>query len=401
MIWVSRGARFTIGAAIVAGGIGLAFAAGRVLLLVLIAVILAAGLEPLIAWIRGRFGIGRGPTILIVYGAFFVAVVGLVTIVLPAAIAQFGAGLDRLPAFLDRIGVWATDLKPPALAAVVVRLVDAARRVVAPAFPTLPSASEVVGVGMTVVETIVTVITILAVVYYWLVEHARLQRFALAFVPADRRAGIRDTWNEVETRLGMWVRGQLILMVTIGLATGAACTLLGVPGSLLLGLISGLTEAIPLVGPFLGAVPAVVMAATVSPQLAITVAGVYLVLQLIEGNVLVPIVMRHSVGISPFLVILSLLVGGAVGGLLGAFLAVPIAAAAELMVEGLQAREEPVAQDPTAALDDDDHPDADDLTDAPDAPSGPDGAGPSIEPTLVPDPLSRRASAMASTARIV
>jgi hypothetical protein len=143
------------------------------------------------------------------------------------------------------------------------------------------------------------------------------------------------------------------------------------------------------------------MAATVSPQLAITVAGVYLVLQLIEGNVLVPIVMRHSVGISPFLVILSLLVGGAVGGLLGAFLAVPIAAAAELMVEGLQAREEPVAQDPTAALDDDDHPDADDLTDAPDAPSGPDAAGPSIEPTLVPDPLSRRASAMASTVRIV
>ncbi len=367
MAWVSRGAWFTIGAALVVGGIAMAFAAGRVLLLVLIAVILAAGLEPLIAWIRGRFRLSRGPAILVVYGAFLVAVVGLVTIVLPAAIAQFGGAIDRLPSFLDRIGVWAAGLQPPPVAASIVRLVDAARRMVAPSSANLPSTTDVMGVGLTVAEMLVTTVTILAVVYYWLVEHARLQRFALAFVPEHRRAGVRATWNEVENRLGMWVRGQLILMLAIGIATAAACTILGVPGALLLGLVSAVTEAIPLVGPFLGAVPAVVMAATVSPQLALAVAGVYLVLQLIEGNVLVPVVMRHNVGISPFLVILSLLVGGAVGGLLGAFLGVPVAAAIELMAEGLQAREEPVAQDPTAIVDQGD--DArDDPIDGPGAP---------------------------------
>lgn len=352
MEWVNRGARFTIGAVLVVGTIALAFEAGRVLLLVLIAVILAAGLEPLIGWMRARFGLGRGPAILVVYGTFLVALVCLVSIIVPAAIDQFGKAVDRLPSFLDRVGVWGAGLRPPPVAASVVRLADAARRVVAPNTTVLPSAGDVVGVGLTVAETLVTVVTILAVVYYWLVEHARLQRFALAFVPEVHRAGVRATWNEVETRLGMWVRGQLILMVAIGIATAAACTLLGVPGALLLGLASALTEAIPLVGPFLGAVPAVVMAATVSPQLALAVAGAYLVLQLIEGNVLVPVVMRHSVGISPFLVILSLLIGGAVGGLLGAFLAVPIAAAFELIVEGFQARDEPVAQDPTATVDD-------------------------------------------------
>lgn len=381
MAWVSRGARFTLGAALVAGGISLAFEAGRVLLLVLIAVILAAGLEPLIGWIRGRLGLGRGPAILVVYGAFLVALVGFVTVVLPAAIAQFGGAVDRLPAFLDRVGVWGAGLQPPPVAASVVRLVDAARRAVAPSAPTLPSARDVVGVGLTVAEMIVTVVTILAVVYYWLIEHARLQRFALAFVPEHRRARVRSTWNEVETRLGMWVRGQLILMLTIGIATATACALLSVPGALLLGLVSAVTEAIPLVGPFLGAVPAVVMAATVSPQLALAVAGVYLVLQLVEGNVLVPMVMRHSVGISPFLVILSLLVGGAVGGLLGAFLAVPVAAAVELMVEGLQAREEPVAQDPTALVDDAGV-GPDDPTDAPGAPSKLGGAEVPTRPPL-------------------
>ena len=136
-------------------------------------------------------------------------------------------------------------------------------------------------------------------------------------------------------------------MAAMGTATTIAYTILGVPGALILGLIAAITEAIPLVGPLLGAIPAVLVAATVSPQLALVVAGVYVVLQFLEGNVLVPTVMRNTVGISPFLVILSLLVGGAVGGLVGAMLAVPIAAAIEILIEGLQAREVPVAQDPT------------------------------------------------------
>ena len=98
----------------------------------------------------------------------------------------------------------------------------------------------------------------------------------------------------------------------------------------------------------LGAIPAVLVATTVSPELAVIVAGVYIVLQLIEGSVLVPLVMRNTVGISPLLVLLSVLVGAAVGGFIGALLAVPIAASAEIVLARLQARDTPVAQDPAA-----------------------------------------------------
>jgi hypothetical protein len=147
-----------------------------------------------------------------------------------------------------------------------------------------------------------SLVTLLTVVYFWLTEHARLQRYALAFVPQERRARARDVWNAAETRLGMWVRGELILMSAIGISTGVAYTLLGVPSAILLGLVAALAEAIPIVGPLLGAIPAVLVAATVSPQLAVAVATVYLVLQLVEGNVLVPLVMRNTTGISPFLV---------------------------------------------------------------------------------------------------
>jgi predicted PurR-regulated permease PerM len=188
----------------------------------------------------------------------------------------------------------------------------------------------------------------MTIVFLWLVERPRLQRYVLAFLPPNARGGARSVWNDVEIRLGLWVRGQLTLMATMGAMTGIVYSLLGVPGALLLALIAAITEAIPIIGPLLGAIPAVLVAATVSPELALIVAGLYVVIQFVEGNVLVPIVMRHAVGISPLLVLVSLLIGAAAGGFVGAFLAVPIAASLEIALQRLQAREEPVAQDPSS-----------------------------------------------------
>jgi predicted PurR-regulated permease PerM len=263
----------------------------------------------------------------------------------PAAIGQFNEILAELPPLVDRARHWAATLQPAGLGASIRALIDAANDLLS---PKPPDPNAVVRVGLTVVEAVVSVVTLLAIVYFWLVEHARLQRFALAFLPAERRAGARDAWNEIENRLGLWVRGQLILMASIGLATGTAYFLLGVPSALLLGLIAALTEAIPIVGPLLGAVPAVLVAATVSPQLALAVTVVYVVLQFVEGNVLVPLVMRNTIGLSPFLVLVSLLVGGAAGGIVGALFAVPVGAAALVVLERLQARRVPVAQDSSA-----------------------------------------------------
>lgn len=346
--WIVRGAGLAIGVGLVVGLAGLAVAAGRVIVLMFVAVILASGLQPVVAWLRGRLPISRGTSILLVYGLFLVTVAGMALVVLPAAVTQFEQTLASLPPFYERAREWAAEIRPAGLARSLVAVIDAAARTFRPPDP--PSSGEVVAVGLTVAESLTVVMTLLTVVYFWLTEHARLQRYALAFVPGHRRARARDVWNEAETRLGMWVRGQLILMAAIGIGTAVAYTVLGVPSPLLLGLAAALAEAVPIVGPILGAIPAIVVAATVSPQLALAVAGVYVVLQFIEGNVLVPIVMRNTVGISPFLVILSILVGAAAGGFVGALLAVPIAATAEVVLEGLQARRRPVAQDPTTAV---------------------------------------------------
>jgi predicted PurR-regulated permease PerM len=343
---VARGAGFAVGIVIVAAVVLVGVAASNVLVLVFVAVILASGLQPVIAWIRGHVPIGRGSAILVVYGAFLAGVIGIAFVIVPAASGQLERIVTSLPPFFERARGWAQSLHPAGLAASVTAVVDAATQ--ATRLPDgAPPAGQVVAVGLTVAQAIMSILTLLTVVFFWLTEHARLQRYTLAFVPKERRKRARDIWNTAETRLGMWVRGQLILMGSIGLGTGVAYTLLGVPGAVLLGLIAALAEGIPIVGPLLGAIPAVLVAATVSPQLALAVAGVYVVLQFIEGNILVPLVMKNTTGISPFLVILSILIGGAAGGFAGALLAVPIAAAGEVLIAGLQAREVPVAQEPS------------------------------------------------------
>jgi len=345
-VWLIRGMALAIGVAVIYGLITLGIAAADVLLLIFVAVLLASALEPVIGTLRSRIPLGRGATILVVYASFFVVMLGLAFIVLPAAFAQGTRILASLPPFFDQARSWAADLRPVALATSITALIDSGASIFAPAPP--PAPDEVVEVGAAVAEGVAAFVTMLAIVYFWLVEHARLQRYVLAFLPMDRRAGAREAWNEIETRLGLWVRGQLILMGAMGVATGVAYTVLGLPGAIILGSIAAVTEAIPIVGPLLGAIPAVIVAATVSPELALVVALIYVILQFVEGSVLVPMVMRNTVGISPLLVLVSLLVGAAAGGIVGAFLAVPIAATLEIILQDLQARDTPVAQDPAA-----------------------------------------------------
>ncbi|HVQ22851.1 MAG TPA: AI-2E family transporter [Candidatus Saccharimonadia bacterium] len=348
--WSIRGIGVALGALVVAClavGVVLAW---RVAVIVFISILLGTAIEPVVTYGRDRLPIPRGIAILVLYAALAAVVVGVVVLVLPGALAEADSITGRLPERLDSLEAWAANLQPAVLASTVASLADAARASLLQARP--PRAEDVVDVGLTVAEAGVTIVTIFALIYFWVTERARLQRYATAFLPFERRAGFRDTWNDVEVRLGGWVRGQLILMGTVALATGSAYWLLGLPSALLLGLIAGLAELIPLVGPALGAIPALVVAAALRPDLVIPVLIVYLVIQLIEGNFLVPVVMRGSVGISPFVVLVSLLVGGAIGGIVGALIAIPLAAIVLVILERLQAREIPVTLDPTATTED-------------------------------------------------
>jgi predicted PurR-regulated permease PerM len=338
--WFVRGGGFALGAALALGVIYTMVVGARVLVLVFIALLLASGLEPLIDRIRrSRSPLGRGATLLLVYAGFFATAAALLLFVLPSAINQFGELGTRLTPLLNDAREWARTLDR-GISLAVVGLIDTVQQAFAPREPSVPDPEELIALGLTFAEIVITLASLLTLVYFWLTERARLQRFALALLPYHRRAGARDAWNEIEVRLGAWVRGQLILMGSVGVATSVAYFLIGLEGALLLGLFAALVEVIPIIGPALGAVPALIVAAlTGNIETVILVAIVYFIIQVVEGNILVPLVMHNTIGVPPFLVFVSILGGAAVAGIPGALVSVPLVAALLVVVERLQARE--------------------------------------------------------------
>lgn len=345
--WFNRGMGLAFGAALAVGVIYALLISARVAVLVFLALLLAAGLEPLIDRVRTRTPLARGATLLLVYAVFFAGVVVLLVLVVPSAISQFNDLGPRLTPLLDGAREWARTIEPRALSSGLTGLIDTIQEVLVPSGTGTPEPDALIALGLTFAEAVISVISVLALVYFWLTERARMQRFALNLLPAARRAGAREAWNEVELRLGSWIRGQLIIMGSVGVATTVAYFLIGLEGALLLGVIAALAEAIPLIGPALGAVPALLMAAlTGNVETVLIVAVVYFIIQVIEGNILIPVVMRNTIGVPPFLVIVSILTGAAIAGIPGALISVPLVAALLVVVERLQAREAPVPLSP-------------------------------------------------------
>ena len=343
--WTRRGIGLGAGIVLVVALVAATLAGLRIVAMILMAILFASALRPVVDGIRTRAPFGRTAAtgLLFVAVAALLAALGVLLVV--TAASQFGEISARIPAAFASARASVAGLPAP-LASALRALLDALDRALRTA--PQPTPDQVLGAGFTILDILSTVVTVGTLVFFWLHERARLQRFALAFLPVERRMGVRMAWNEAEGSLGRWVRGQLTVMVLMGVATGIAYTVLGLPVPLALGLAAGLFEAVPIVGPILGAIPAVLVAAAVRPDLLLVVAAIYLIVQIAESNVVVPIVMRNTVGLSPFIVIVSILFGATLGGLFGAFIAVPVAAAAEIVLERLQARAEPVRLEPSS-----------------------------------------------------
>jgi predicted PurR-regulated permease PerM len=345
--WFARGAALVFGAALAVAILYVFVLGAVVVVLVFISLLLASALEPLVDRIRMRTPLQRGATLLLVYLAFFMGLAALVLLIVPSAINQFSDVGSRVQPILDNARSWALTVEPKPISVALLGLVDSVQQAIAPSVTQSPQPDQLIQLGFTAAEAVISIVSVLTIVYFWLTERARLQRFALALLPADRRQGTREAWNQIELRLGGWVRGELILMGFVGLTTTIAYFLIGLQGALLLGLIAALCEAIPLVGPALGAIPALAVAAlTGQIQIVILVAAVYFAIQLIEGNVLVPLVMHNTIGVPPFLVFVSILAGGVIAGIPGALIAVPLMAAILVVVERLQARDSPASLSP-------------------------------------------------------
>lgn len=186
--------------------------------------------------------------------------------------------------------------------------------------------TKVAAAAANVAGGIIGVVTILILTFYILVDSANLRESLLRLVPKERRARADMAAREVTIKVSAWLGGQLLLGVTIGTTSAIGLWALGIPFFYVLALISGIGEMIPVVGPILSAIPAIAVAATVSPQKILLVIIFFIVQQQLENHILVPKIMSRQVGVSPVTVIIALLIGGSLAGIVGALLAVPSAA---------------------------------------------------------------------------
>lgn len=198
--------------------------------------------------------------------------------------------------------------------------------------PSAPPEQLTIGIVTGIGGGVVGAMTVLVMAFYYLMEKPFLRGLVLMQVASSSRERVSRVWDDVEAQVGRWLRGQLTLCLIIGTASLIGYGAMGVRFWPLLGLWAGLTEAIPIVGPWLGGIPAVIIAMTQSWDKALMVAGFVVLLQLTENTILVPRVMKGAVGLSPLTVFVAILAGTQYLNIAGALLAIPVAAAVQVIL---------------------------------------------------------------------
>ena len=250
-------------------------------------------------------------------------IVGVVMYAGPAISAQFQQLISTLPKAYAQVMDW---LSHSSMGQFIERQMEGAQNGAAkPATDALPSLFSYVTGTITTIFGSIANLGLLLTVAIFLALDARLYRGgALRLVPLSYRDRAHQITDELGVALGRWMAGQALDMCIVALATGLGLWLLGVPLALVLGLIAGVTNIIPVVGPFISGVPAVLFALTQGADMALYVAILYIVVQQVEGNVLMPLIQRFAADLPPALTVLAILAFGKLFGFAGVILATPL-----------------------------------------------------------------------------
>lgn len=186
-------------------------------------------------------------------------------------------------------------------------------------------------ITLAVFDNILTIIFLLVLTFYLLLERENIEGHISAFFVGHEEKA-KQLIIKIEEKLGSWLRGQMFLSLIIGVLSYIGLLILNIPYALPLAIFAGIMEIIPVIGPIVSAIPAVVLAFTISPILAGGVAVMYFVIQQLENHLIVPQVMNRAVGLNPLLVILAIAVGSRLLGFGGALLAVPFAVVLQIII---------------------------------------------------------------------
>jgi predicted PurR-regulated permease PerM len=299
-----------------------------IVLLLVVALVFAGTFNPLVEWMERR-GFKRIYALTVLFVALLVVTVGLIILSVPPLLEQLAQIVREAPRHRDQ------------LVAVLQQ-----REVTAPLARAVQNAgmeqglarleSRLVGYTPEALTAIGWAVTTLFLSFYLLADGKRTQGALYAIVPRDYHMRLARILQNLETIVGGYMRGQLITSAAIGVFTFLLLTIFKVPNALSLSLLAALVDIIPFIGGLLATVPAVLSALSVSVPVGVVVLITLFVYQEFENRVLIPRVYEHTLRLSPTTVVLALLSGGILLGVIGALLALPIAAGLQMMLEELR-----------------------------------------------------------------
>lgn len=317
--------------ALTVAGLWLVSRITRIVILVLLAIILAFALEPVLSRLESRKvprwlgALGVYAVVLLVFGlAGFLLIRPLTT--------QAGQLALQLPGYFDRVNAEfasianAYGIQVPAAAITKNNLLAGIQGALGQFL------TEALQLVTTVVGVLVDVVLVLFLAYWFMVDGKRFRNVFAALFPAEQQTKVQFVEDTVSQVLGGYIRAQLMMALVIGVSAGLGCFILGVPFPAVIGLFAFFFELIPMVGPVLGSVPAILIAAFQPFPLVLWVALFFAVMQVAENNLLAPRISGKAVGLHPAAAVLALLIGAEIGGIWGALFAVPTVAVFSILL---------------------------------------------------------------------
>lgn len=315
----------------------------NILVLVVIATVLAVGLDPAVRALQ-RFRVKRGWAVVIIFGGTILFIVLFAALVVPPLVREVQGLASDIPGYIDRLKTqsgWLGDfVRNNDLATKLKDLTQRLPSVAGTSFRT------VLGITKNVASVIFNLLTIAILTIYFLMAFPRTKRSAvLLFSPQRREQGER-VLGESLAKIGGYVSGNLVTSGIAGVASFVFLLIAGIPFAVALAMWVAVADLIPAVGATLGAIPAVIVAFFSSTADGVATLIFFIVYQQLENYVIVPRVMNEAVDLSPAAVIVSTLIGGSLAGFAGALLALPLAAALKVVVNDVWMKDRLAAADP-------------------------------------------------------
>ncbi|HEX4814037.1 MAG TPA: AI-2E family transporter [Nonomuraea sp.] len=296
------------------------------IILVVVAMFLAVGLNPAVEALQ-RHGVARRGAISIVFAGVIVAFVLFGLAVVPPVGKELTEFVAAVPGYLNELSNHPTLKQLDADYGIIPQLTTFVTGTLGPTL-----ATGVVGAGLVVLDGVFTTVTLLVLMLYFLGSLHTIKDYLLKLVPASRRARTGAITEEILTGIGGYVAGNVLISIIAGVLTWIFLSVAGVRYALALALVVALTDLIPLVGATIGAVVVTAVALLQSVPAGIACAIFFLVYQQVENYLIYPRVMKRSVDVTPAVTVIAALFGGALLGIVGALLAIPVAAAIALIV---------------------------------------------------------------------